>query len=65
MTKSDELRLWLLNKYSDMIFNMCSIADMGKQEAIAFLEANDQSLWPPDGKLHTWLKDFIFNFIRR
>ena len=65
MIKSDELRLWLLNKFSDMIFNMASIADMSKAEAIEFLEANNRSLWPPDGELHSWLKDYIFNFLRR
>lgn len=65
MIKSDELRLWLLNKYSDMIFNIASIASMNKREAIEFLEANDQSLWPPDGRLHAWIKDFVFNFLRR
>lgn len=65
MTKSDELRLWLLNKFSDMAFNLCSIADMDRIEAVNFMQENDRSLWPPDEKLLDWLKDYIFNFLRR
>ena len=47
MTRSDEFKAFIRNKYVSMTFNLGTIMNMDRTDTLNFLSVHDQNLWPP------------------